>query len=226
MYFSQYDFLLLPALILSLWAQWSVNSAYKKYSAVSNSRHITGADAARKILNAAGVGGVSVNHIEGNLTDNFNPRNKSLNLSDGVYGASSIAAVGIAAHEAGHAIQHGKGYFAIKLRNLILPAAQLSSSAAMPLFFLGLFLSITPLIDVGIVLFSAAVLFQIVTLPVEFNASARAIKAIRDADILSQEEISGAKKVLTAAAMTYVASAAMAALQLIRLIGISGRRRD
>ena len=226
MYFSQYDILLLPAIILSLWAQWSVNSAYRKYSQIPNFRHITGADAARKILQAESVGSVSINHIGGNLTDNFNPRNQSLNLSNGVYDGSSIAAVGIAAHEAGHAIQHSKGYFAIKIRNTILPAAQLSSSAAMPLFLLGLLFSIGALVDVGIILFSAAVLFQVVTLPVEFNASRRAIKAIRSADILSEEEIKGAKKVLTAAAMTYVASAAMAALQLIRLIGISGRRRD
>ncbi len=226
MYFSQYDILLLPAIILSLWAQWSVNSAYRKYSQIPNFRHITGADAARKILQAESVGSISINHIGGNLTDNFNPRNQSLNLSNGVYDASSIAAVGIAAHEAGHAIQHSKGYFAIKIRNTILPAAQLSSSAAMPLFLLGLLFSIGALVDVGIILFSAAVLFQVVTLPVEFNASRRAIKAIRSADILSEEEIKGAKKVLTAAAMTYVASAAMAALQLIRLIGISGRRRD
>ncbi len=226
MFFSQYDILLLPALILSLWAQWKVNSAFQKYSQIPNMRHITGADAARKILNVAGVSAVSVNHIGGNLTDNFNPRNKNLNLSDGVYGQGSIAAVGIAAHEAGHAIQHANGYAGIKLRNLILPLAQISSSAAMPLFFLGLLLSIGPLVDVGIILFSAAVLFQIVTLPVEFNASRRAIKMIREADILSEEEIGGAKRVLSAAAMTYVASAAMAALQLIRLIGISGRRRD
>lgn len=226
MYFSQYDILLLPAIILSLWAQWSVNSAYRKYSQIPNFRHITGADAARKILQAESVGSISINHIGGNLTDNFNPRNQSLNLSNGVYDGSSIAAVGIAAHEAGHAIQHSRGYFAIKIRNMILPAAQLSSSAAMPLFLLGLLFSIGALVDVGIILFSAAVLFQVVTLPVEFNASRRAIKAIRSADILSEEEIKGAKKVLTAAAMTYVASAAMAALQLIRLIGISGRRRD
>lgn len=226
MYFSSYDIFLLPALILSIWAQWSVNSAYKKYSGITNIRGITGAEAAKRILGNAGIGNVSVNHIGGNLTDNFNPVNKTLNLSDGVYGSSTIAAVGIAAHEAGHAIQHNRGYIAIKLRNLILPVAQLSSSAAMPLFVLGLVLSMGPLVDLGIILFSAAVLFQVITLPVEFNASHRAIRMIQGCDLLSDEEIKGAKKVLKAAAMTYVASAAMAALQLLRLLAISGRRRD
>lgn len=226
MYFSSYDILLLPALVLSLWAQWAVNSAFKKYSQIQNGRGLTGAEAARRILNSAGVSVNSINHIGGNLTDNYDPRNNTLNLSDGVYGSGSIAAVGIAAHEAGHAIQHGVGYAAIKLRNIILPVAQLSSSAAMPLFVLGLVLSMGPLVDLGIILFSAAVLFQVITLPVEFNASHRAIRAIENGDLLSKEEIRGAKKVLRAAAMTYVASAAMAALQLLRLLAISGRRRD
>jgi len=226
MFFSQYDLFLLPALILTIWAQSMVNSAYRKYSQIGNVRRITGADAAKKILSAAGVIGVSINHISGNLTDNYNPRNNSLNLSDGVFGSSSIAAVGIAAHEAGHAIQHSVGYYAIKLRNLILPVAQISSSAAMPLFLLGILFSFGFLVDLGILLFAGAVLFQIVTLPVEFNASRRAIKAIEGADLLSEEELSGAKKVLRAAAMTYVAAAAMAALQLLRLLAISGRRRD
>lgn len=226
MYFSSYDILILPALILSIWAQYAVNSAYKKYSAISNRSGLTGADAAKRILSGAGIYDVSVNHISGNLTDNYHPVHKTLNLSDGVFGSSTIAAVGIAAHEAGHAIQHSRGYIAIKLRNLILPVAQLSSSAAMPLFVLGLVLSMGPLVDLGILLFSGAVLFQIITLPVEFNASRRAIKAIEAGEILTDEEIKGAKKVLKAAAMTYVAAAAMAALQLLRLLAISGRRRD
>jgi len=226
MYFSQYDILLIPALILSIWAQYAVNSAYKKYSNVLNRRGITGANAAQKILSAAGVYDVSVNHIGGELTDNYHPVHKTLNLSSGVFSNSSVAAVGIAAHEAGHAIQHSRGYLPIKLRNMILPVAQLSSSAAMPLFFLGLFMSLGVLVDIGIFLFAGAVLFQLITLPVEFNASRRAIAAIRDAGILDDEEIAGTKKVLRAAAMTYVASAAMAALQLLRLLAISGRRRD
>ena len=226
MYFSSYDILLLPALILSLWAQWAVNSAFKKYSQIPNSRGLTGAEAARRILNSAGVSITSINHIGGNLTDHFDPRNNTLNLSDVVYGSGSIAAVGIAAHEAGHAIQHGVGYAAIKLRNMILPVAQISSSAAMPLFMLGLLFSMGALVDIGILLFAGAVLFQVITLPVEFNASHRAIRAIENGDLLSKEEIRGAKKVLRAAAMTYVASAAMAALQLLRLLAISGRRRD
>ena len=226
MFFSQYDILLLPALILTIWAQSSVNSAYKKYSQIPNFRRISGAEAARRILAAAGVSGVAINHIGGNLSDNYNPRNNSLNLSNGVFDGSSIAAVGIAAHEAGHAIQHSKGYFAIKLRNLILPVAQISSTAAMPLFLMGILFSMGFLVDIGIILFAGAVLFQIVTLPVEFNASRRAIKAIENADLLSDDELRGAKKVLRAAAMTYVAAAAVAALQLLRLVMISGRRRD
>lgn len=225
LFFSQYDILLIPAFILSIWAQWAVNSAYKKYSGIRGERGISGAEAAKRILSAAGVSGVSVKHIGGNLTDNYNPVNNSLNLSDGVYDSASVAAVGIAAHEAGHAIQHAKSYLGIKLRNLILPVAQISSTAAMPLFLLGLVLSFGVLVDIGILLFAGAVLFQVVTLPVEFNASRRAVKAIESADILSNEELRGAKKVLKAAAMTYVAAAAVSALQLIRLIAISGRRR-
>lgn len=226
-YFSQYDFLLIPALILSVWAQFAVNSAYKKYSLVLNRRGITGSEAAKRILYVAGIHDVSVNQVPGELSDNYHPVHKKLNLSGGVYGNSTVAAVGIAAHEAGHAIQHSKGYFPIKLRNMVLPVAQISSTAAMPLFFLGLFMSLDILLDIGIFLFAGAVLFQLITLPVEFNASRRAIVAIKESGLLCDEEIFGVKKVLRAAAMTYVASAAVAALQLVRLLGIAGsRRRD
>ena len=224
-YYSPFDILLLPALILSIWAQLSVSGAFKKYGAVRNSRGITGRETASRILSANGIGSVPVLHTGGELTDNYNPVNNTVNLSDGVYDSASVAAVGIAAHECGHAMQHSTGYLPIKIRNAVLPAVQLSSKASMPLFILGLLFSLRLLVTVGIALFSAAVFFQLVTLPVEFNASARALRTIKDMDILDESEYKGARKVLRAAAMTYVAAAAMAALQLLRLIAISDNNR-
>ena len=219
--------IILPALILSLWAQANVNSTFARFSRVSNRRGMTGYDAARRILDMNGLQNVASEHIAGNLTDHYDPRSNTVRLSDSVYGSSSVAAIGVAAHEVGHAVQHAVGYTPIKVRNAIVPVVNLCSQLAMPLFILGLIFSssLFMLTDVGIILFSAAVLFHIVTLPVEINASRRALSTLESSYMLEGEEIGGAKKVLSAAAMTYVASAAMALLQLLRLIAIRDRRR-
>lgn len=219
--------IILPALILSLWAQANVNSTFARFSRVSNRRGMTGYDAARRILDMNGLQNIAIEHIAGNLTDHYDPRSNTVRLSDSVYGSSSVAAIGVAAHEVGHAVQHAVGYTPIKVRNAIVPVVNLCSQLAMPLFILGLIFSssLFMLTDVGIILFSAAVLFHIVTLPVEINASRRALSTLESSYMLEGEEIGGAKKVLSAAAMTYVASAAMALLQLLRLIAIRDRRR-
>ena len=222
---STYIMLVLPALIFSLWAQAKVNSTFSKFSTVSNKRGITGRDVAEKILHANGIYDVSIEHISGNLSDHFDPRTKVIRLSDSVYSSTSVAAIGVAAHETGHAIQHNVGYVPIKLRNLVLPVAQIGSTIAVPLFLLGLFFSYV-LVDFGIILFAATVLFQLVTLPVEFNASRRAIVTLDEMMILDSDELSKSKKVLSAAAMTYVASAAVGIANLLRLLSIAGRRRD
>lgn len=227
LFFDPTWIIILPALILSLWAQANVNSTFARFSRVSNRRSMTGYDAARRILDMNGLHNVAIEHIAGNLTDHYDPRSNTVRLSDSVYGSSSVAAIGVAAHEVGHAVQHAVGYTPIKVRNAIVPVVNLCSQLAMPLFILGLIFSSSffMLTDVGIILFSAAVLFHIVTLPVEINASRRALSTLESSYMLEGEEISGAKKVLSAAAMTYVASAAMALLQLLRLIAIRDRRR-
>ena len=188
---------------------------------------MTGAEAAQRILNTAGIYDVTIQHVSGNLTDHYNPSNKTLNLSDSVYGSTSVAAVGVAAHECGHAIQHDEGYSFLKFRTMLFPIASFGSQFSFILILLGLFFgSFSVLIDVGIILFSFAVLFQIVTLPVEFNASSRALALLSDNGILYDSEVDQTKKVLSAAAMTYVASAATAIIQLARLLMLRGRNRD
>ena len=228
-YFSYYAdptwIIILPALILTLWAQFKVNSTFNKYSGVRSMRGMTGADVARRILDLNGLNNVQVVHTPGNLTDHYDPRTNVVRLSDSVYGSSSVAAIGVAAHEVGHAVQHATGYAPIKARNAIVPVVNLCSSLAVPLFIMGLiFSSTTFLMDIGIWLFAASVLFHVITLPVEINASRRAIATLDSNYILEGEEIKGAKRVLSAAAMTYVASAAMAVLQLLRLILVRNRR--
>ena len=219
--------IILPALILSIWAQANVNSTFSKFSRVLNRRGMTGYDAARRILDMNGLQNIAIEHIGGNLTDHYDPRTNTVRLSDSVYGSSSVAAIGVAAHEVGHAVQHAVGYVPIRLRNAIVPVVNLCSQLAIPLFVLGLIFSssLFMLTDVGIILFSAAVLFHVVTLPVEINASRRAISTLESSYMLEGDEVSGAKKVLSAAAMTYIASAATALLQLLRLIAIRDRRR-
>ena len=228
-YFSYYAdptwIIILPALILTLWAQFKVNSTFNKYSGVRSMRGMTGADVARRILDLNGLRDVQVVHTPGNLTDHYDPRTNVVRLSDSVYGSSSVAAIGVAAHEVGHAVQHATGYAPIKARNAIVPVVNLCSLLAVPLFIMGLiFSSTTFLMDIGIWLFAASVLFHVITLPVEINASRRAIATLDSNYILEGEEIKGAKRVLSAAAMTYVASAAMAVLQLLRLILVRNRR--
>jgi Zn-dependent membrane protease YugP len=221
--------IVLPALIFTIWAQMSVQSAYHKYSQIRNAYGMTGADAARRILNANGLHHIKIEMIRGEMTDHYDPRAGVIRLSEGVYHNASVAAVGIAAHEAGHAVQHATAYGALKLRNAIIPVCRIGSAAAMPLFIIGLFLASDALMTVGILAYAAVTLFQLITLPVEFNASRRAMDTIENAGLLTHEEQLGAKKTLKAAAMTYVAATAVALAQVIRLLvlfGGRGRRRD
>ena len=219
-----YIILILPALLFSMWAQHMVTSRFKKYSRVITANGLTGAEAAQEVLRKNGVSDVRIEPVAGNLTDHFDPRDNVIRLSQSVYDAQSIAAVGVAAHEAGHAIQYAHGYSPMKLRAAIIPVTSVGSKLAMPLVLLGLVLGMAGLINLGILFFSFAVLFQLITLPVEFNASMRALKILDEYGLLSQEEMPGAKKVLTAAAMTYVAALAVSLAQLLRLLAMSQNR--
>ncbi len=227
-WFTPYDIWLIPAIILTFVAQGMVSSAYKKYGQIQNQKGYTGAMVARSILDRNGLNNVKIERISGNLTDHYDPRSNVIRLSDGVHDSSSIAAVGIAAHEVGHAIQHESGYAPIKLRNAILPSVQISSRLAMPIILVGLLLGGNYYLAMtGIFLYCAVVVFQIITLPVEFNASRRAVEAVYESAYLTPEETNGAKKVLRAAALTYLAAAFAAIMQLLRLLSIvnGGRRR-
>lgn len=221
-----YLILILPAFILSLFAQIKIKSTFSKYSKIISQNGLTGADAARKVLELNGVSGVMIERVNGSLTDHFDPRTKVIRLSDTVFDSSSVAAIGVAAHEAGHAVQYDREYFPIKARNALVPIVNFGSSFSFIAIFLGFLFSFQPLVLIGIGFFSFAVLFQIITLPVELNASARAVKTIREGALLeSENEVKGAKSVLTAAAMTYIAVAIMSVAQLLRLVLISRRRR-
>lgn len=218
--------LLIPVLILAFYAQSKVSGAYRKYGKIANSIGMTGSEVAQLILDRNGLKDVAIAPIAGNLTDNYNPRNLTLNLSEGVYNVKSVAAITIAAHECGHAIQHAMGYSPIRVRNSIYPVANIGSTLAFPLFFAGLFFqAFSFLMNVGIILFAGALLFHIVTLPVEYNASSRALAQLRDQIIINPEEMRGAKKVLDAAALTYVAATLMALVNLLRLILLRNARR-
>ena len=230
--------LLVPAMIFAFWAQYKVQSTFKKYDRIKTQRGMTGADAARKILDSNGLYDVKVEYVRGHLNDHYDPRTNVIRLSDATYGSTSVAALGVAAHEAGHAVQHATGYFPIKLRGAIIPVTRFGSMLAMPLFIIGLlltgFMNIDPIVGQylmfgGIALFSLSTLFQLVTLPVEFNASSRALRTLEESGMLYGEEISGAKQVLSAAAMTCVAALASSLASLLRLIiiasGSSNRRR-
>jgi Zn-dependent membrane protease YugP len=224
-YFSWTWLLLIPGLVLSLWAQWKVNSTYKRYSQVPSGRGLTGGQGARLLLDSAGLSGVAIEVIDGRLSDNYDPRSKTLRLSSDVANTNSLAALGVAAHETGHAIQDATGYSFMKVRGALVPVANLGSSLGMILFFAGLFFfRSSMLLNVGIVLFSAAVLFTVITLPVEFNASSRALALLSDKGILVSTELDGARAVLRAAALTYVAAALMAILQLLRMVLLSRER--
>ena len=218
--------LVIPGLILGLWAQMRVSSAFKKYSAVHARSGMSAEEAARSILNEGGCGNVSVRTVSGNLTDHYDPRSNTLRLSDGVYGSTSVAAIGVAAHECGHAMQQHEGYGPLKLRSALVPVVNLGSNLYFPIFLMGLLFSWEPLIYVGIACFSLTLLFSLVTLPVEFNASGRALRVLEQQGYLSSEEMDGARAVLNAAAMTYVAAAISSLLQLVRLLVIARNRRD
>lgn len=227
-YFDPTYFLVLIGVVLSLLASGKVKSTFARFSKVRNSRGITGAEAAEQVLHRAGICDVRIERVAGNLTDHYDPRSKVLRLSDTVYGSTSVAAVGVATHECGHAIQHARGYAPLKLRSTLVPIANFGSQIAWPLILIGLLFnsqSSALFINLGIIAFSGAVLFQLITLPVEFNASNRAIRMIADSGMMYGEEIVAAKKVLNAAALTYVASAATAILQLLRIILLTGGRR-
>ena len=231
MYFDwTYVVLVLPCLILSLWASSTVNSTFNKYSKQYSRRNLTGAQAAERVLRANGVYNVRLERISGNLTDHFDPKTNVIRLSDSVYGSTSTAAIGVACHEAGHAVQYAQHYAPIKLRATLVPITNLGSKISMPLILLGLVLSFLGemsyfFVYLGIACFGLSVLFQFVTLPVEFNASRRAMQAIENTQLLTEEEQKGARKTLTAAAMTYVAATATALAQLLRLLVLFGGRR-
>ncbi|MBO6242353.1 MAG: zinc metallopeptidase [Butyrivibrio sp.] len=212
--------------ILCMIASYRVQSVYKKYNRVRSMSGMTGAQVAMEILRRNGVTDVTVQHVPGDLTDHYDPGTKVVNLSDSTYGSSSVAAVGVAAHECGHVMQHQMGYIPLQIRSALVPAANIGSKAGVPIIILGMFLSISPLITIGIWVFSLAVLFQVVTLPVEFDASHRALVMLEEYGILGSDEVSDSRKVLSAAAMTYVASAAAAVVQLLRLVMLNNRRRD
>lgn len=226
-----YIVLVLPCLILSLWASTKVNSTFKKYSRQRTLRGLTAQEAAMRVLSANGVSGVRIERVSGNLTDHYDPRANVIRLSDSVYDNTSTAAIGVACHEAGHAVQYAQDYAPIKLRSAIIPVTNIGSKLAMPLILLGILFSglgqfSDTIIYIGIACFGLSVVFQFATLPVEFNASHRALQTIESTGILTEEEQKGARKTLTAAAMTYVAATATALAQLLRLIVLFGRRSN
>ena len=220
--------LIILAFLISALVSAKMNATFSKYSKVRSYCGMTGAQAAQRILSSAGIYEVRIEHVSGKLTDHYDPSNKVLRLSDAVYGNTSIAAIGVAAHECGHAVQHARNYVPLSVRSAIVPVANFGSQLSWPLFLAGLIFSFRPLLMIGILLFCAALLFQIVTLPVEFNASARALRMLDETGIMGRQEIRGTKKVLRAAAMTYVAALAASILQLLRLLILSGafRKRD
>lgn len=230
MYFYGIDWyyivLVMPALLFAFYAQFKVNSTFNKYKTVGNNRQFTGAQVARKILDMNGLQNITIERVAGNLTDHFDPRTNVVRLSDSTYSSTSVAAIGVAAHEVGHAIQHAEGYAPIKIRNAVVPVAQIGSFAAWPLAIIGLLFNFRELAIAGIILFTVVVAFQLVTLPVEFNASSRALNTLGKYAILDGEELKASRKVLSAAAMTYVASAAVAIANLLRLLAITGVGRD
>ena len=221
--------LVLIGVVITMWAQWRVNSAFSKYARIRSRSGMTGAEAAQRLLQSQGIYDVRVQRVSGSLTDHYDPRTKTVNLSDDVYSVSSVAAIGVAAHECGHAIQDNVGYVPLRIRGNLVPVANIGSRLSWPLILIGLLISGlgSPLVEIGIIMFSLAVLFQLVTLPVELDASARAVRLLDAEGILAGDEVCGTRKVLHAAALTYVAAAASSILQLLRLVILfGGRRRD
>jgi len=228
--FFYYDYyyliLVIPALLIAMWAQFKVQSTFNKYSRVQASRGYTASQIARYLLDENGLSDISVERVSGNLTDHYDPKAKVIRLSDTVYNSTSVAAIGVAAHETGHAIQYAQKYAPIKLRTAIIPLSQIGSTLSMPLILLGFVFSFRPLVIGGIILFSLVALFQLITLPVEFNASRRALDVLEARDYLYGEELDGARKTLSAAAMTYVAALLVSLMQLLRLVLLFGRRNN
>lgn len=224
---ATYIFLVLPAVIFALWAQFNVKSTFSKYAKIASRSGMTGFDSARRILDANGLRDVRIAHVSGDLTDHYNPTDNTIYLSDSVYGSNSAAAIGVAAHEAGHAVQHATGYTPIKIRSAIIPVTNIGSNLAMPLIILGIILSFPALAYIGVAAFGLSTLFQLVTLPVEFDASGRALKALEGS--LDGDDLASARKVLRAAALTYVAALAVSLVNLLRLLimvaGNDRRRR-
>lgn len=221
-----YIVLVVPALVFAMWAQMRVSSAFNRYSQLRTGGGLTGADAARLILDRNGLTDVAVELTEGRLSDHYDPRAGVIRLSREVYYNATVAAVGVAAHECGHAVQHAEGYFPLKVRSAIIPVTQIGANLAFPLFLLGMLFSYPPLMDAGILLFALVAVFQLVTLPVEYNASSRAVATLSGSGMVSAEEERGVRKVLSAAALTYVAALATALANLLRLILIAGRRNN
>ena len=228
MFFYPYDYyyliLVVPALFISLWAQLKVKSTFNRYEQVYARQGITAAQAARRILDQNGLYGVRIEMTGGKLTDHYDPRTNVIRLSQSVYNSPSVAALGVAAHEAGHAVQYGVNYLPIKIRNGLVPVTNICSSLSIPLVIIGFIMSARPLVIAGILLFAAVAVFQIVTLPVEFNASRRAIAVLGESGMLDEGELQGAKRVLSAAAMTYVAALLVSLAQLLRLVLLANRR--
>lgn len=225
-YFDRTMLLLLPAIIIAFWAQSKVSGTYKKYRTVRTMNGYTGENVARMMLDAAGLYDVPVVETRGELTDHYDPRSRAVRLSSDIFHGASIASAGIAAHEVGHAIQHKEAYKPLVLRTSMATAVNISSQASIIIFMIGLLFSIPMLTNIGIIFFTVAVIYQLITLPVEFNASRRALNILESRNILYGNEVNGAKSVLSAAAMTYVAAALMSISQLIRLIAISNRNND
>ena len=225
MNYSSYLIYVMPALLISMWASWNVKTTFAKYNKVGNRRGYTAAQVARRILDMNGLSHIRLERVSGDLTDHFDPSAGVVRLSDSTYHSTSVGALGVAAHECGHAVQHDKGYFPMKVRAAIIPVTQIGSSAAMPLALLGVALGLPFLVEIGILLFCAVVAFQLVTLPVEFNASRRAMKTLEEDRILEDDELKGSRKVLTAAALTYVAALLVALGNLLRLMSMRNNRR-
>ncbi|WP_029322445.1 zinc metallopeptidase [Butyrivibrio sp. AE3004] len=226
MYNGSYILVLIGALLCML-ASFKVKSTYNKYARVRSMSNMTGAQVAEELLRRNGINDVCIAHVPGDLSDHYDPRNNTVNLSDSTYNSTSVAAIGVAAHECGHVLQHHQGYLPIKIRSALVPAANIGSRIGLPMIVLGLFIGFTPLARIGIWVFALAVLFQLITLPVEFDASHRALVMLSDYGILAQDEVDQSRQVLNAAALTYVASAASSILQLLRLVSmVDGGRRN
>lgn len=226
MMFDPTMILVLIGAVLSMWASGRVQSTFQKYSRVRSMSGISGAEAAKRLLHSQGIYDVTVRSVKGNLSDHYDPRTKTVNLSESVYNQTSVAAIGVAAHECGHAMQDNVGYVPLKLRGAFVPVANFGSKLSWPLILIGLLMGMSPLLQVGIWMFTLAVLFQLITLPVEFNASGRAVRLLGDVGILQEQEVDQTRKVLSAAALTYVAAAAASILQLLRLVILFGGRRS